>query len=214
MKVKGILFDCDGVLLDSEAIYLNALTKYLATIGIYASVNDVVSVLGKPMNLIVEELRQKYGLDNYTDDELISEQRKIFRDHFDHIDLEPMPYLVDFLRECKAQGIKTAIVSSSELPYLENIVDRLHIRSYFDEIISGQMVEHGKPAPDIYLYAAEKIGLSKEQLVVIEDSKNGIQAGKNAGIYTIGYKGSTIRQDTHDADIEVDNFQQIQWLLK
>ncbi len=89
------------------------------------------------------------------------------------------------------------------------MLERLGISEYFDEIVSGEMVEHSKPAPDIYLKAAECVGLPTDSLIVIEDSVNGIRAGKNARIYTVGYKGSVVEQDTHEADVEVRDFMEI-----
>lgn len=209
MKVQGILFDCDGVLLDSEAIYLEALVQYLGTLGISAVKEDVVSVLGKTMPMIVAELRSKFDLKQYSDEEIITGQRKIFRAMFNEIKLEPMPNLVAFLKICKSKGLKLAIASSSDHSYLHDVLERLGISEYFDEIVSGQRVERSKPAPDIYLKAAECVGLPVDSLIVIEDSVNGIRAGKNAGIYTVGYKGSVVEQDTHEADVEVRDFMEI-----
>ncbi len=117
MKVQGILFDCDGVLLDSEAIYLEALVQYLGTLGIAAVKEDVVSVLGKTMPMIVAELRSKFDLKQYSDEEIITGQRKIFRAMFNEIKLEPMPNLLTFLKMCKSKGLKPAIAPSSELSY-------------------------------------------------------------------------------------------------
>lgn len=209
MIVKGILFDCDGVLLDSEAIYLQALCSYLHSIGIAAQESDVVSVLGKPMAMITQELREKFDLRQYSDEEIVWGQRKRFRSQLQQTQLTPMPHLIDLLKWCRTQHWKLAIASSSDLDYLQDVTRRLHIESYFDAIISGQMVTHGKPAPDIYQYAAKTLQLRNAETVVIEDSYNGILAGKRSGSFTIGYKGSVIQQDTSMADWESADYQEI-----
>ena len=214
MKIKGILFDCDGVLLDSEAIYINYLIDYLSTLGIETNLEDVVNVLGQKMTCIIKTLRVKFPLENYTDEELITGQREIFDQRFNQMNLQPMPYLLEFLKWCKLKQLKTAIVSSSNMNYLKNVVNRLQIHDYFDEVFSGEMVKNSKPAPDIYLFAAKEMNIPRKNLLIIEDSINGIKAGKNSKIFTVGYKGSIIEQDTRDADLEVRSFEDIKHFLE
>ena len=120
-----------------------------------------------------------------------------------------MPHLIDLLRWCRTHGWKCAIASSSDLDYLQDVVRRLQIETCFDTIISTEMVEHGKPAPDIYRFAARSLGLTNEETIVIEDSHNGILAGKRSGSFTIGYKGSPIQQDTSLADLQVTDHQEV-----
>ena len=213
-KLGGVIFACDGVLLDSEAIYLQSLRDYLHTVGIEADMQDVVSVLGKPMAMITLELREKFGLSQYSDEEIVSGQRRIFRSRFAQAHLTPMPHLLTLLDWCKAQGVRMAIASSSDQNYLRNVTQRLHIEAYFDAVISGDAVAHGKPAPDIYHYAASRLNLPREELVIIEDSANGILAGVQSGCFTIGYKGSIIPQDTSLADWETDDFCEVLSFLK
>ena len=187
--IKGILFDCDGVLLDSEAIYLNALVQYLASINYPTTIEEVTFVLGKPMKRIVADLRTHFNIPQaLSDQQLIDGQRAIFRAQFNAMQLQPMNGLVDFLNLCRQKGYRLAIVSSSDLSYIEDVVRRLKIQDYFDLLISGQMIEHGKPSPDIYLLAQQQMALPADSLLVIEDSPAGIQAGKAAGLTTIGYK--------------------------
>lgn len=210
MKIKGILFDCDGVLLDSEAIYLKALVQYLESIGYSTTIQEVTFVLGKPMKQIVIDLRKYFNIpESLSDQELIDGQRAIFRAQFNTMELKPMNNLIDFISCCKEKGLKLAIVSSSDLNYIEDVVRRLNIKEYFDCMISGQMIEHGKPSPDIYLLAQQCIDLPLDSLIVIEDSPAGIQAGQSAGMFTIGYKGSEIIQDTSKANLEVKNYTEL-----
>lgn len=208
--IKGILFDCDGVLLDSEAIYLNALVQYLASINYPTTIEEVTFVLGKPIKRIVADLRTHFNIPQaLSDQQLIDGQRAIFRAQFNAMQLQPMNGLVDFLNLCRQKGYRLAIVSSSDLSYIEDVVKRLKIQDYFDLLISGQMIEHGKPSPDIYLLAQQQMALPADSLLVIEDSPAGIQAGKAAGLTTIGYKGSIIDQDTSKADYQVSDYHEL-----
>lgn len=214
-KLSGILFDCDGVLLDSEAIYLDTLVTYLSTIGYSTTIEEVTFVLGKPMKQIAIELRQHFQIpETISNQQLIDGQRLIFRKRFNSMKLIPMDGLIEFLQTCKQKQLRMAIVSSSDLSYLEDVTQRLGIRSYFELLISGEMIEHGKPAPDIYLYAQNKINLPKDELWVIEDSPAGINAATSAEIFTIGYKGSKVIQDTSKADLQVNSYRQLAAMLE
>ena len=210
MDIKGILFDCDGVILDSEYIYVNSLVDYLATIGVKTTVEEMVCVLGKPIDAIIEQVRDMFDLrDRIGHEELLLQQRAFFQERFKKAHLEPMNHLVELLELCKEKKLKTAIVSSSNSQYLDDVINRLDLHGYFDEVIGGESVVHGKPSADIYDLAQGKIGLDKEHLIIIEDSCNGICAGKASGIYTIGYKGSVIVQDTSCADMEIRDYKEL-----
>ena len=98
--------------------------------------------------------------------------------------------------------------------YLESVIKNLKLDKRFSYILSGDDFKCGKPSPDIYLEAIYKMGIDKDELVVIEDSINGIKASKSAGLYTIGFKGSVINQDTSLADCEVNDFSEIELIRK
>ena len=102
-----------------------------------------------------------------------------------------------------------SVASSSSNEYLKNVLSRFGIYDDFAFVLSGNAFEHSKPDPEIYNIAAEKMGIAKAELLVIEDSVNGIKAAKAAGIYTIGLKKSIVKQDTSEADCEVFSFDEI-----
>ena len=81
-------------------------------------------------------------------------------------------------------------------------------------MISGDLLKHSKPDPEIYNLVTKKMGLDKKELMIIEDSVNGIRAGKASGIFTVGFKGSRIIQDTSMADREVYSFREIKDILE
>ena len=210
MEIKGVLFDCDGCLLDSEFIYLNSLVEFFDSIGIKTTLEDVVFVVGKPNPVILQDLLAKFNLyDRFTVDELNDGINKVFDNRFDNAVLTPMPHLIDLLKLIKNRDIKVAVVSSSSNSYLVDVMKRIGISEYVDLLIGREYVTKGKPNPDIYLLAKDKLNLEKENLIIIEDSVNGIKAGKAADIYTIGYKGSVVKQDTSEADRQIDDYQEI-----
>ena len=209
-KPKGIIFDCDGCILDSEAIFLEAVRRYLNTFNIESSNDDLKFVVGKPMTTIAMDLLDKYHL-NLSVDEFIQGERVIFYEMMNSTALSPMPGLLDLIQRALVDNIALAIASSSPKNYVLNVTDQFGITDKFQEIITGEQVEHGKPYPDIYLLAASKLAIAKDELIIIEDSTNGIQAGISAGIYTVGYKGSIIEQDTSKADVRIDHYDQLKW---
>lgn len=209
--MKGIIFDCDGVLVDSEVIYLESLVNYLKSLNRSTEIEHVQYVVGKKAEEISRNLMEQFDLQGYTIEEIVAGQRECFTRYWEKYEVKPMKGLVEFLKRCKAHGLTLAIASSSRSAYIEDLLERLQISAYFDYIVSGEVVEKGKPAPDIFLYTLERMGLDKKDVVIIEDSVNGIQAGKASGIYTIGFKGSKIIQDTSQADFEVFSFEEIEF---
>lgn len=208
---KGIIFDFDGVILDSEAIYLKSVCNYLLNeYGINTSIDEVKYIVGQSMNDIATCLKNKFAI-NETNESIIKKSLKYY-DHLFIIDnLKPMFGVVEFIENCYKKGIIMSIASSSDYDYLFNIINHFKLNDYFKFILSGEDFIHSKPDPEIYNVAAKKMNLNKDELVIIEDSVSGIKAGKASGIYTIGFKGSIIEQDTSFADEEVYAFSEIKF---
>ncbi|MEF9968290.1 MAG: HAD family phosphatase [Longicatena sp.] len=211
--IEAIIFDCDGVIIDSEVIYLESLVDYLKTLSIECTIKDVQLVVGKPILDIAATLQKQFNLYDYTLDEIIIGQRKVFHERFYNSPLSPMQGLVEFLDSCSSKNIKIAVASSSQEGYVVDLLERFNIKKYFNVIVTGEQVTHGKPAPDIFLLASNKLGINKKNTVVIEDSYNGINAGINAEIFTIGFKGSKLVQDTSNANIEAYSFKEVEQII-
>lgn len=208
-NMKGVIFDFDGVILDSETIYLKSLVQYLESIGIDSKISEVKYLVGMKMQDICKSIQQQFKLFDFTLCELKEGQYKYFDQYMDSADISVMPGLVDFLKKCKKQGMIISLASSSGKEYIMNLLDRFEISKYFDYVVTGESVEHGKPCPDIFLYTLDKMHLNKEDVMIIEDSVNGIRAGIASGMFTIGFKGSKIVQDTSQANKEVYTFSEI-----
>lgn len=206
--IKAILFDMDGVLLDSEWIYLHSLKKLLNKMNVDADINELAVVVGMKMEAISNYLIQHYSL-SCSIKELSDDQDAAFDEEVEASALTPMEGLLDFLNLLKQNHLKIALASSSEISWITQVLDTLQISEYFDLIVSGDMVTHSKPHPEIFLKASELLGFKVNECLVIEDSVNGICAGKAAGMKVIGFKGSKIIQDTSNADIEVYSFKEL-----
>lgn len=208
--MEGIIFDCDGVLIDSEVIYLESLVEYLHSLNKPCTIADVQHVIGKPMIAIAESVREQFGLWDLSLEDQIQAQRAVFHERFYHSPLTPMAGLIEFLQRCRNKQMRIAVASSSSRQYVMDLLQRFEIEEYFDQVVTGEQVQNGKPAPDIFNLAAELLQIEKEKIMIIEDSCNGIKAGLAAGMVTIGFKGSKLVQDTSSATKEVTAFDQIE----
>ena len=209
--MKAFLFDMDGVLLDSEKIFVRSLKRYLEDQGISEGISqDRLSKLtGMKTDAISKQLMEEYGLHKELG-ELSQDQDVYFEKELEKIGaLEPMEGLEEFLKSLKEKNFLLALASSSDKGWVHRVLTELRVEYWFDQIVTGDQVSVSKPEPDIFLLAAKKLGVKPEDCVVIEDSVNGIKAGKRAGMYVVGYKGSEIFQDTKEADEEIASFSQL-----
>lgn len=212
-KIKTILMDCDGVLVDSEVVYLTSLVNYLKTLGVDTTVEEMTCLVGSDIESITEKIQNEFGLAHYSASELIKGQREQFAKEFSPEMLQEMPGLTRFVETMNREEMELAVVSSSTNGYVEQIVKRLGLEPYFKIILGRESAKRAKPAPDLYQKALEILGADPDTTIVIEDSKNGILAGKAAGCKVIAYCGSKIKQDISQADWKVDDYQEAAELI-
>ncbi|MEG0265502.1 MAG: HAD family phosphatase [Erysipelotrichaceae bacterium] len=211
--LKSVIFDFDGVVIDTEIIYLESVKEYLSTLGIQTTIQDIQYIVGMKMDAITKDLKKQFNLINYSLDELILGQRKVFNQKMESNEITLMTGLLNFLNELRSRNIKCILASSSSRIYLCQLLSRFKIDEYFDRIISGEEVKKSKPNPDIFLKAIEESGIEKKDTIIIEDSINGIRAGIRAGITVFGFKGSLLWQNTSEANFEVSNFRELSEIL-
>jgi HAD superfamily hydrolase (TIGR01509 family) len=116
--------------------------------------------------------------------ELEAESREIFFSLLDDI-LEPMPGLFELLDLIEKRGLPKAVATSSERAYLDGMLARFELQNRFDTTLTAEDVSHGKPHPEIYLKAAQRLGVEPASMLVLEDSENGTRAAAAAGTHII-----------------------------
>ncbi|MEM6650602.1 MAG: HAD family phosphatase [Pseudomonadota bacterium] len=196
MTIQGLLFDCDGVLVDSEVVGLEETVRYLEDHGFRWTAEDIIiRFTGMRTDAFAQELRQGYGevLGLPPSDEDFSKllEGMIATRRSQRHRMTTVKGAEETLRQLSAiPSLKLAVASSSSIEVLASKIDRFGLAPYFgDHVYSADHVAHGKPAPDIFLYAAEKIGLAPENCLVIEDSAHGVTAGVQAGCHVWGFTG-------------------------
>lgn len=203
---RAVLFDMDGVISDTERFYVEAMIERLKKEGISVTPKQLSDLFGSTMKHNWGVLKERYGLQGDVDT-YVKEVHKIKEDMQEAQGLKPMPGAVELIRKLHEGGILLAVASSSPRKVIEHHMEVFGIRSYFDTIVSGLECKEGKPAPEIYLKAAENLGVEPSECVVIEDSFNGVLSGKAAGMYCHAYvPPQAYAQDVSAADHVLKSF--------
>jgi HAD superfamily hydrolase (TIGR01509 family) len=206
--MKAVIFDMDGVIADTQVVHATVESNLLREYGIsltpaeitrqYAGVNDnefwpdVFTKAGKPAvdprTLTARKWEIMYSIDSGT--------------------INPMPGSLELINELFAGHVPLAVASSSPKRFIELVVDTLAVREKFSTLVSGDDVEHGKPAPDIFLLAAKQIGINATECVVIEDGLSGMVATKRAGMRCVGLL-THVSESESPADVNVHDLRDL-----
>ena len=175
---KGAIFDMDGTLFDSEKIYQTAWLETVEFYGKGKGAELVKAVAGSSEENCKKAIHEFYP--DIDAEEFFMRTIKRAVEIFEQ-GVDMMPGVVEILKFFKENGVKSAIASSSSHEAINRNIERADIKKYFDAIISGDDVQNGKPAPDIFLKAAKELNLDAEDCYVFEDSYNGIRGAYAAG---------------------------------
>ena len=183
---KAVVFDMDGVLVDTEKIYRQSWKKNAATIGMSEDEMEHWCdwIAGGNTESNARLFKSIRGEDF---DYLAFRQRTmdLFNEHVAKYGIDIKPNVEDTLKFLKEKGIKIAVATSTSRDRAMQRLESVHIAEYFDEMVCGDEIAKGKPDPDIYYRACEKLGIEPEMAVAVEDSLNGIVSASVAGLYTV-----------------------------
>jgi HAD superfamily hydrolase (TIGR01509 family) len=180
--MTAVIFDCDGTLVDSEPLARTAWARTLEPYGYAVTEADAEATIGLPFprtHAYFAERVELPGADEVwtaysgTLFALIDDELVVFED------------AVEAARELRSRGIPVGVASSSPRERLHRTLARAGLLDAFDVTVAGDEVTHGKPAPDMFLRTAERLGVAPADCVVIEDSPPGVQAGLAAGMHTL-----------------------------
>ncbi|MBX9692110.1 MAG: HAD family hydrolase [Cyanobacteria bacterium] len=212
-KIKAMIFDMDGTLVDSEPLHLMAYQTVLRPLGVEFGENSNQKYLGMKDSEIVVDIGRAFSLSISTD-ELLQRKDDCFYALAEK-EARLIEGVLETIESAREAGLKLAVASSSSMQTIRFITQTLNILQHFDELISGDDVKRGKPAPDIFLLAAARLGLSPSQCIVIEDTDAGVLAAKGAGMTCIAVPcAATEHQNHSEADARIPSlcgFRLIDW---
>lgn len=190
-----IIFDCDGVLVDSEPISIEVLVDALSAAGMPIDSEMVHRrFLGRSLGAVISTARDEYGLD--INEAFLSAMRASLYDRF-RAELEPMAGIAEAVEGLSRLNMDWCVASSSQKERIELSLTVTGLIDKFPNIYSATMVERGKPAPDLFLYAAREMGHDPSRCIVIEDSPAGVEAAKAAGMTVFAFTGGGHAKGAH-----------------
>lgn len=209
--IKGVIFDMDGVIVDSEPRHQRAFMDIFHEIG-YGHNHSIrfEEYLGKSDRAVWDDFiaihQPDYSLEDLTARKqnrlinLIKEEKPIF---------ETLPGLLETL----SKHFTLSVASGSLHPVIDVVLEIENLRRFFPTVVSSQDVAKGKPAPDVFLRAAEGMNINPAEICVIEDAAAGVQAGKSAGMTVIAITNSLESKALKQADFVVHDYESIEILL-
>jgi len=207
---EAVIFDMDGVLIDSEPIHVQIEKNLFNRLGI--EVSDAVhhSYMGASNEYMYADLRLRFKLSE-TISQLIERDELYRSDYFSGLDSIPLNKgLIHLLNEIKSAGLKMAVATSSSPKIATILLNKCGIASLFDTIVTTAEAGKSKPSPEVYLLAAQKIGVSPGNCIVFEDSPNGLKAAKSAGMYCVVIQSDhRIIRELTKADYFIKSFTEI-----
>jgi HAD superfamily hydrolase (TIGR01509 family) len=205
-SVRAIVFDFDGVVVDSEPLYEKAEKKLFAKYHICPGEEIWKRIKGLSEKIFLILLRDEYGID-VSIEELQVYSRQYLREVFAR-DLRYVPGFVEFFKQIKPR-YKNGLVTSTSWDLLDWIFHHTAICNDFQEIVTVDDTANGKPHPEPYLLIAHRLGVQPGEMLVIEDSINGIESARAAGAFTIGFTTSLTKEDLSLANLHAKNYAEL-----
>ena len=204
---SGVIFDLDGVLVDTAEYHRRAWYDLAEKENLRMSDEFFENTFGSQNAQIIPEMTDRRLSDE--DVERMSQWKEArYREHVDG-NLQLLDGAGELIKDLKANGFRLAIGTSTPRINLEFLLENMPLHEYFDDYVTGEDVENGKPAPDTFLAAAEKLCLPAGRCVVIEDSVQGVTAGKSAGMKVIAVTTTRKRENLTQADITVASLDEL-----
>ena len=182
--IEGVLFDMDGVLLDSEKLYTRFWREACIFYGYPMTMEQALGMRSLNHTLGQKQLELYFG-EGVPYPDIRTKRIELMDNYIKEHGVEAKPGVKNLLKFLKEHHIKTSVATSSPYHRAIDCLSFVHLDQYFDAIVCGDMVKHGKPEPDIYLTAAKSLNLKPAHCIAVEDSATGLLAAKRAGCYPV-----------------------------
>ncbi|HEY8685738.1 MAG TPA: hexitol phosphatase HxpB [Chloroflexota bacterium] len=184
ITLEAAIFDMDGLLIDTEPIWRRSEIEVFGELGLHLTEEQCMETMGVRVAEVVELWYSRYPWDGPTCEEVT---RQIYASVIEHVlsEGEPLPGVLYTLRTVRDRGLLCAIASSSSEILIRAVIQKLNIGEFIQTICSADDEAEGKPHPAVYLTAARRLGVPPDRCVAFEDSPNGVQSAKAAGMLCI-----------------------------
>mgnify|MGYP006277913749 CR=1 FL=1 len=212
-----VIFDMDGVLADTGPVHFQSWKKLADEIGVEFTKEFFEKTFGQKSVPITRRLVGEDAVDEQIR-KWADLKEKYYREMVKD-KIKPLEGVIPLIKDLKRHNCKLAVASSGPPENVELLVDSLKLRKFFDELITAEDVKKGKPEPDAFLIAAQKLKVNPEDCVVIEDAPVGIEAAKRARMKRIALTTTHPREELQDANLILSDlsditYEEIMELLK
>ncbi len=205
LSFKGVIFDMDGTLLQSTEADYRAWKKVFNNYNQELPFEKYAPMLGVKS---ADVIRNEIGFDNEEDiTRILKEKFDYFVEYVTENPVKPVFAAEAFLKSLAQHPLKIALATSSRKEKMQMVLERLSFLRYFDVVVTGNEVINGKPAPDIFLLAAKRLGLNAEDCIVIEDGPIGVAAAKSANMKCVAITETHRAEQLSAADLIIDTYE-------
>lgn len=215
--IRGIIFDMDGVLvMGANKFHLEAWKKAFKEQNIHVEMMSL-EAYGKLEGMKGDEIQDlilkqnNISLEPQVSEEIYKRKKEIFAQIDNPFTPEETKVL---LRSLFKQGLKLALASGNNRTVIDNFLRKQNLQDIFHYTITGDEVSSGKPDPEVFIKALEKLQLPKNEVVIVENAPLGVQAAKATGIYTIALPSTVPAELLSSADKVIDNLQKLQEVIQ
>lgn len=205
IEAKAVIWDMDGVLADTAPFHLSAWQQVLQERGVKFTKEDFRHSFGQRNDAIIRKTLGKETSQEEID--AISGKKEASFRHRIRRNLKPLPGVIKLITSIEGHGFKMALASSAPIENIQLLSTGLGIENRFQAIISDKDVTQGKPSPQGFLLAAQRLGVEPRNCVVIEDAVAGVAAAKRAGMHCLAITNTHPRESLAGADLIVDTLE-------
>jgi len=197
----------DGVIADTALYHLKAWQEVFRERGINFTGEDFRHTFGQRNDTIIKSALGE-EISRHEMDAIANKKEESFRRRIKK-KLKPLPGVIELMASLKKRRFQMALASSAPIENIQLVIKNLGINDYFQSIICDRDVTEGKPSPQVFLLAAERLGVEPGDCIVIEDAVAGVTAAKSAGMYCLALASTHPRHSLMEADLVVDTLEAV-----